>query len=75
MKKMKGGPVYKVGSSINRVNNPRGVICQNAALASCNRFFSNKATVETHLKDRNCLKCLNYNIVLDTEIHKSEMKL
>lgn len=51
-KKMKGGPVYKVGSSINWVYNPCGVVCQNAALSSCNRFFSNKATVETHLKDR-----------------------
>lgn len=44
-KEMKGGPVYEVGSSINRVYNPCGVICQNAALSSCNRFFSNEATV------------------------------
>lgn len=75
MKKMKGGPVYKVGGSIDGVYNPCGVICQNAALSSCNRFFSNKATVETHLKDRNCLKHLDNNTVLDTEIHRSEMKL
>lgn len=42
---MKGGPVYEVGSSINRVYNPCRVIRQNAALSGCNRFFSNKAAV------------------------------
>lgn len=43
--KVKGGPVYEVGSSINRVYNPCRVIRQNAALSGCNRFFSNKAAV------------------------------
>lgn len=47
---MKGGPVYEVGSSINRVYNPCGVICQNAALSSCNRFFSDEARVANTFK-------------------------
>lgn len=47
---MKGGPVYEVGSSINRVYNPCGVICQNAALSSCNRFFSDEAEIAKTFK-------------------------
>lgn len=52
---MKGGPVYEVGGSVNRVYNPCGVICQNAALSSCNRFFSDEARLANILKiQRNC---------------------
>lgn len=50
IKKKRGGPVYEVRSSINRVYNPCGVICQNAALSSCNRFFSDEATIVNTFK-------------------------
>lgn len=68
---MKSGPVYEVGGSINRVYNPCRVVCQNAALSSCNRFFSDKARVANILKiQRNCFTRLNYNTVLEIKILK-----
>lgn len=68
---MKSGPVYEVGGSINRVYNPCRVVCQNAALSSCNRFFSDEARVANILKiQRNCFTCLNYNTVLEIKILK-----